>query len=94
MGFFSWDCHGCRESIKAPFWKSEQERDDIGWQNDAVALLSNGSRAIGEYDGYGRIGAFDVSDEPDMWHRKCWTQAGKPEYAAPSRPSDDQGFFR
>ena len=80
MGFFSWN--GLSTSI--------------AWQNDAVLLLSNGTRVIGEYDGYGGIGDFDISDsgvEPELWHDRCWDKADKPDYSGPSIHADDQGYF-
>ena len=32
-------------------------------------------------------------DEPEMWHKKCWKNAGKPEYSGGSDYSSDQGYF-
>ena len=51
MGFFSWQCKGCDESIKAPYGLTE----DVEWKNKVVMLLPNGTCISGEYDGYGRI---------------------------------------
>ena len=92
MGFFSWNCKGCGASIKAPYNVPE------GWEfmNEAVLLEFKGSLIMGSYDGYGNIGEHEISYdplEPELWHKKCWEEAGKPEYTGPSRYAGDQGFF-
>jgi len=96
MGFFSWNCKGCNESIKAPYDIPE----GIEWQNEAVWLREEEEPIIGEYDGYGRVGAYDMQemdigfgDDPELWHKKCWDSAGKPEYSSVSDYAEDQGFF-
>jgi len=93
MGFFSWNCKGCNESIKAPF----EVPVDIEWQNDAVLLCEDGSLVCGDYDGYGRIGGADIefkTSNPELWHKKCWEKAGQPmKYSGPSDYAQDQGFF-
>ena len=63
---------------------------------EAVVLREGKEPVIDEYDGYGRIGAYDVNwgdEEPEMWHKKCWENAGKPEYSGESDYADDQGYF-
>ena len=93
MGLFSWQCKHCDHSIKSPY------NIPAGWEymNEAVVLQEGEEPVIGEYDGYGRVGALDVNsfgdDEPEMWHKKCWKNAGKPEYSGGSEYADDQGFF-
>jgi len=88
MGFFSWNCKACGESIKGC------PCEHMAWQQNAVLLKQNGSRVIGEYDGYGRIDDTDFSSsEPELWHEKCWREAGCPEYSGPSDYAQDQGFF-
>lgn len=93
MGFFSWNCKGCGKSIKAPY----DLPASLDWHNTAVVLLSNGTRIIGEYDGYGRLGGWDYGDssgeEPEMWHQRCWEGAGCPDYTGASRHAEDQGYF-
>jgi len=93
MGFFSWNCKGCNESIKAPY----DIPKEMAWQNDAVLLCENGEFVSGDYDGYGRVGHFDIGwndDVPELWHKKCWEQAGEPrEYTGASDYAEDQGFF-
>ena len=93
MGFFSWDCKGCGESIKAPY----DIPSKIAWQNDAVAIVDGPTIHRGEYDGYGHIGGIDiqyVADAPEMWHEKCWCEAGQPMvFTEASKHADDQGFF-
>ena len=92
MGFFSWNCRGCEESIKAPYDIPE----NIKWQNDCVLVREDKGPLNGQYDGYGRIDGRDagmVDDDPELWHKKCWENAGKPEYTGDSDYSSDQGFF-
>ena len=94
MGFFSWNCKGCGESIKAPY----DIPDQIAWQNEAVVVNSDNTIASGPYDGYGRIEGFwsdnEFGHEPEMWHGQCWVEAGEPKkYSGPSTHADDQGFF-
>ena len=94
MGFFSWNCKKCSHSIKSPY--------DIpsGWEymNEAVYLKPNGSIVIGDYDGYGRVGneGHEIdweAGEPELWHKRCWENAGKPGFSGSSKYSEDQGFF-
>ena len=94
MGLFSWQCKKCDHSIKSPFGVPS------GWDymNEAVVLQEGEEPVIGEYDGYGTVGSLDVNsfgdDEPEMWHKKCWENAGKPNrYTGGSEYSQDQGFF-
>lgn len=91
MGFFSWNCKGCNESIKAPYDIPEP----ITWQNDAVCLSMNGNVTLGKYDGYGRVGGLEVEwdDAIEWWHQQCWEKVGKPEFTGASTHADDQGFF-
>ena len=93
MGFFSWNCKGCDESIKAPYNIPE----GIEWQNEAVAIGKGPDITLGYYDGYGRINGVEVDqsvDDPEMWHKKCWMGAGQPlEYTSASDYAEDQGFF-
>tara|TARA_R110000824_G_scaffold34720_2_gene109829 strand:- start:1404 stop:1733 length:330 start_codon:yes stop_codon:yes gene_type:complete len=92
MGFFSWDCKKCDHSIKAPY------NIPAGWDymNEAVLLEPNGNIITGEYDGYGEIEGHPVhweTNEPEMWHKICWKNAGKPEYSGGSDSAGDQGYF-
>ncbi len=90
MGFFSWNCKGCNQSIKAPYGLGS-----LAWQNDAVVQLENGTRIVGSYDGYGRVGGVEGGDlfTAEWWHKKCWHDAGKPAFSGPSSPAQDQGYF-
>ena len=89
MGFFSWNCRGCGESIKAPYSLPKE----IAWQNKAVAIDPDGRIQTGEYDGYGSI-ADRLDDPTEIWHLKCWKEAGKPEhFEQASKYAEDQGFF-
>ncbi len=101
MGFFSWECKGCGESIKSPYSLPK----GMEWQNDAVAITDSGAVYTGAYDGYGRINGhlentlnllYDLSttsEEPEMWHARCYLYAGKPKYSGPSLHAADQGYF-
>jgi hypothetical protein len=92
MGFFSWNCKGCGESIKAPY----DIPTSMLWQNQAVALMPNGTIVIGQYDGYGKM-TYEAAEIPDdgveWWHYRCWCDAKKPNFTGASDYSHDQGFF-
>ena len=88
MGFFSWKCRGCGESIKAPGTCKH-----MVWQNVAVAQKSLGTRLVGRYDGYGSVDGYEFEGDVEMWHRECWIKAGKPNFTGYSDPADDQGCF-
>ena len=94
MGLFSWQCKKCDHSIKSPY------NLPTGWEymNECVLLEPDGAIIMGEYDGYGRIGPEErevnwESGEPEMWHKKCWENEGKPQYSGESDSAEDQGFF-
>jgi len=92
MGFFSWNCKQCGESIKAPYDVPE----GMEWQNDCVLVREDKDPLIGEYDGYGRIDGFDLTGlpgDPELWHENCWMNEERPLYTGPSDYADDQGFF-
>ena len=63
----------------------------------AVVLREGRDPVYGEYDGYGSVGALEVNsfgdDEPEMWHKLCWENSGKPKYSGGSKYSSDQGYF-
>ena len=92
MGLFSWQCKKCDHSIKSPY------NVPAGWEymTECVVLGTGNTMLEGEYDGYGRIDAYEINwgdDEPEMWHKKCWENAGKPQYSGESDSAEDQGFF-
>lgn len=95
MGFFSWECRHCGHSILSRYSADEP----FDWMSRAVALQRNGTLLRGEYDGYGRIDGTELhytfgSNEPEMYHEKCWEQAGSPyTYTQGSRNAPDQGYF-
>ena len=97
MGFFSWNCNGCNKSIRSQYSISE----DTEWMKRAVVIFPNGSRIIGEYDGYGRINdhdfyeahGFNYETKFSMWHEKCWEESGHPEFTEPATNAEDQGYF-
>jgi hypothetical protein len=106
MGFYSWNCRGCGESIKAPYDIPEA----IEWQNDIVALPQDGTPIQGKYDGYGRVviervrffpadygtseELHSLADPVECWHQRCWEKAGSPKTSTDASPNaEDQGFF-
>lgn len=88
MGFFSWKCNSCGRAIMAPY----QLPASLGWMNDVVAILPDGTKREGSYDGYGRVDdeslPFD-SAEPGLWHQRCYSEQGY----EPSETSSMQGFY-
>lgn len=88
MGYFSWSCEHCSQSLRAP---------GVGEPhlNEGVAILENGSIIKGNYNGYGVLGPADLRDhQPQVYHAKCWEGAGKPtDWEHESDGADDQGFF-
>lgn len=101
MGFSSWECPRCGDSIISQHAINEGERELIGWQKYCVALFEDGSVVMGEYDGYCRVetesGAVVSLVEADgkvaVYHRACWEADGRPAYTEPSAPAHDQGYF-
>lgn len=88
MGFFSWDCRCCGESMK-------EGRD---WMGDVVIVGDDGSVVRGKYDGYGRVesrmGEVEIVEADGhfaCYHAACYKIAGKPDYDGPSRSANDQG---
>ena len=95
MGFFSWNCECCGESIKSPYECVPE------WHNQCVAALKNGSLLIGDYDGYGRILDIDCNTIVEdlyefdftMYHKQCWIENSKPGYISQAQSAQDQGYF-
>ena len=88
MGFYSWECKGCHESIKAPYDLPK----NIAWQNNYVALGPGDLFECGSYDGYGEHGRLPHNVE--LWHAWCWEEHGKPtDYTGASDSARDQGYF-
>ena len=88
MGCFSWDCRGCTHSVR--------DGGVADWMAKAVVLDAEGSRIVGEYNGYGSVGngrtRIQDMTNPQVWHRACYVVSGKPEYTGPSKSADDQGL--
>jgi len=89
MGHFSYICKHCDRPIldSQSTWRGLNE-----WMATTVVLMASGSRVVGEYDGYGRVGRIDANEQADadegVWtHKACWEQAGKPEHEAYTGPS-------
>jgi len=91
MGFFSWNCKSCGHPMLSPYVLS----DINAWMNQVVVQFGNGTRLIGEYDGYGRVNdiEFDYGSKPECYHLSCWKAEGEPGYDCESVTSRDQGFF-
>lgn len=92
MGYFSWNCRHCNLSLRSP------DADSELYLNEGVAILSNGIVLVGRYDGYGNLcdsgEQFPMGDNPDVYHNRCWNDAGRPiEFQGGSDAADDQGFF-
>lgn len=81
MGMFSWVCKGCgRELINGELVRLGAGAHNLG---------------VGEYDGYGRAGAYESEyGHTFAWHQRCFEEA-TPEQQADTTPSPsapDQGF--
>ena len=94
MGFFSYDCKECGHSLLSSYSADPGINE---WMTQAVALTSQGSRCMGEYDGYGNLGPGCLADVAAACiHQACWELAGRPEYdhyGSASSSADDQGYF-
>lgn len=98
MGFFSFECPGCDQSIRHPGACAKQSK----WMSNGVFVDNGGNRVRGSYDGYGRLGTLDVGElmyafeKPPkfaVYHEACWNVLGKPEFSTPSKHARDQGHF-
>jgi len=91
MGFFSWNCRGCGESMKAPY----DLPMGLRWQNDVVIITEDNEVISGDYDGYGRVAGKDlVYEKFECWHKLCHTEQGAPlTFTHTSQHSNDQGYF-
>ena len=91
MGFFSWNCRGCGESMKAPY---DLDAADA-WQNDVVVITEDNDLISGAYDGYGRVSCEDITYyKVECWHKRCHTEHGSPlTFTKSSDYAEDQGYF-
>jgi len=90
MGFFSYLCECCGH----PLLSKEATCAVTEWMKDAVIVSNRGEVAMGEYDGYGRVGyESENSYSGTCYHKACWEAAGKPGYTGPSMHARDQGWF-
>lgn len=93
MGFFSWDCPCCQNSVRS----RAATTPESAWMSDAVAVFEGGTILKGEYTGYGQVGdgdyELDYGQDFALYHAACYALAGKPAFTEPSRPSYDQGYF-
>lgn len=97
MGMFSFNCKECDHPMLS---RPATDKGINEWMSDVVLLTENGSRIIGEYDGYGGVGS--SGDDDDYYeggcfvHKACWEKHGKKDYEGYGGPSDhanDQGWF-
>ena len=91
MGFFSFDCRGCGESMKAPY----DLPNHLKWQNKVVIITEDDNVLFGDYDGYGRLeqGREDLFGA-ECWHHQCWMNHNQPRtFTEKSKGSRDQGYF-
>jgi len=73
VGNFSWDCPLCGASLHRAWRKPDPD----AWQENALLFAANGVKAQGKYNGYGKIGRFQI---PDAWMHDdiaFWTHAIK-----------------
>jgi len=89
MGFFSWNCNGCGH----PMLSRYATNDINSWMNNVVVILPGQEVVSGSYDGYGRVGCFEIGFACCCYHEACWAKAGKPTEWIGSDYADDQGFF-
>ena len=85
MGFFSWNCVVCGHPLL-----SRPNDEKNRWMTEGVAILNNGQKVEGSYDGYGRLdseyGTSNLADsvkwvghtpegEPKCYHKHCYEMA-------------------
>lgn len=91
MGMFSWSCLACGFSLR-----DCRNCSVDSWMGHGVALSPNGTRVIGGYDGYGRLGdTYNLADQMgdfSVYHKACWELVGKPDFTKASHQAHDQGF--
>ena len=91
MCFFSWNCQSCNHPMLSPHATNKVN----DWMTQVVVQFEDGTRMIGEYDGYGRVNgvSFNYDDSPECYHFSCWEASGTPAYDCESISSRDQGYF-
>jgi len=91
MGFFSWNCNGCGHPMLSNYATNEVN----AWMNNVVLIRPGRDPIHGSYDGYGRVGCYEIDfdDGCCCYHEACWAEAGEPTKWVESDYSDDQGFF-
>ena len=62
MGYYSFKCKSCHESIKAP----DNLPKSMAWQNKVVVVIDENTRYEGSYDGYGT--------QHGVWHQRCFEE--------------------
>jgi hypothetical protein len=81
-------------------WSVSDEKG-TRWLNECVALMPDGSRVIGDYDGYGKVGdfeldwdaAYDGKQAFELVHQKCWEASGRRDFEEQSPDARGQGHF-
>lgn len=94
MGMFSFDCVECGHPVLSHMAADEGN----GWMTRAVVHVEGDDDpvALGDYDGYGRVGDSDRGEIGDTgcWrHEACWVAMGRPGYTRDSESAADQGWF-
>ena len=101
MGFYSFKCKSCGESIKAPYELPES----MAWQNEVVVVIDENTAHYGAYDGYGRVNTADstferVKEEHGVWHDQCFVELYEGDDCLlidysdlASLSASDQGYF-
>lgn len=88
MGFFSWECLGCWQSLRSPGGGPH-------WMQCGVAFSRRVRQPIeGCYDGYGDLGGHDLrKKEPfSLYHEACADILEPQGFTKKSPWADDQGY--
>ena len=62
MGFFSWRCAKSEKPVMA---EVAVRNTPWAFASKVIVLFKNGDRLSGTYDGYGRVGEFELVDHPE-----------------------------
>jgi len=96
MGFFSFNCEGCGQSLRSYHAVNAAS----SWMQSAVVYTADGKFHQGAYDGYGRLETASENVELldgacTVYHQRCWRLLGRPKGFLPvaSGAAADQGYF-
>jgi len=62
MGFFSWQCAKTKKPVMA---QCGVVNTPWSFASDVIVLFRNGDRISGSYDGYGRVGGYELTEIPE-----------------------------